>query len=96
MTAAGAAPVPEPERRLALRAEVLSAGAWTDAATDELTAWCWSAWGDDLAAAGLDRAWLATVVAGYNRELWLWTMGERPWDAVATSLAGRVARRRPA
>lgn len=54
----------------------------------------WSAWAEGLA--GVDRAWLAAIVAGHRRELWLWLAGERTWDQALTSLAGRVHRRLPA
>jgi len=58
-----------------------------------ITAEAWTAWGRVLASAGADRSWLATVVGGYRRELWLWLVGERTWEQTCTGLAGRVTRR---
>jgi len=50
-------------------------------------------WGEVLATHGRDALWLRRLVATYRRELWLWLVGERRWDAVEAGLAGRVARR---
>jgi len=55
----------------------------------------WRRWGPQLESAGVDRAWLGSVVDGYGRELWLWMAGERTWAHVAEGLAGRVLRRLP-
>ena len=38
---------------------------------------------------------LQLIVAGYDRELWLWLLGERTWAQCADGLAGRVRRRLP-
>jgi hypothetical protein len=52
-------------------------------------------WGRELAVAGLDLDAFTVVVAGYDRELWLWLLGERTWAQAADGLAGRVRRRLP-
>lgn len=49
-----------------------------------------------LAPAGEDTAVserLAVICAGYERELWLWIVGERRWDQCASGLCGRIGRR---
>jgi hypothetical protein len=61
-----------------------------------LTDVVWNAWGTVLHGAGADRAWVAAVLDGYRRELWLWTARERTWEQTASGLAGRVVRRLPA
>jgi len=43
-------------------------------------------------AAGLD---VARVCRGYERELWLWLVGERTWAQCASGLGGRLLRRLP-
>ena len=58
----------------------------------------WKAWAGSLAGtagSGVDPGWLAQVVAGYRRELWLWLVGERTWEQCLSGLAGRVDRRLP-
>lgn len=58
-----------------------------------ITAEAWTVWGRVLTSVGVDRSWLATVVGGYRRELWLWLVGERTWEQTSAGLAGRVTRR---
>lgn len=58
-----------------------------------ITAEAWAAWELVLASAGADRSWLAAVVDGYRRELWLWLVGERTWEQSSAGLSGRVTRR---
>ncbi len=36
---------------------------------------------------------LVAICAGYERELWLWVVGERKWNQCASGLSGRLARR---
>jgi hypothetical protein len=55
----------------------------------------WESWGPRLERAGLDRRAFDEIVTGYERELWLWVMGERTWAHCAVGLAGRVRRRLP-
>jgi hypothetical protein len=55
----------------------------------------WERWGPELEHAGLDRPAFDGILAGYERELWLWVMGERTWAQCADGLAGRVRRRLP-
>jgi hypothetical protein len=71
-----------PQRGRALVAE----GGWI---ADPL----WEAWGEQLERAGLDRSGFGAIVRAYDRELWLWVMGERTWAQCASGLAGRVRRR---
>lgn len=60
-----------------------------------LTAWLWERW-QALGAAGMDGARFAATVAGYQKELWYWVLGERQWAQVCSGLIGRVERRLPA
>jgi hypothetical protein len=53
----------------------------------------WSCWGTALERAGMGRAQLVRIAAGYRRELWLWVMRERTWAQCASGLRGRVLRR---
>ena len=53
----------------------------------------WERWGPALQPAGMDRDRFDGIVAGYQRELWLWVMGERTWPQCVSGLLGRVQRR---
>lgn len=53
----------------------------------------WQLWRDRLAPRGIDRAAFGAIVAGYQNELRLWAIGERPWEHCVGGLAGRVVRR---
>ena len=55
----------------------------------------WEEWGVELESAGMDRERFHEVARGYSGEIWLWAMGERPWDHCIQGLAGRVLRRLP-
>ena len=66
--------------------QVLAAGEW-------IAAPLWERWQESLEPRGLDRARFVQIVVGYQNELRLWVMGERPWEHCAAGLAGRVARR---
>jgi hypothetical protein len=72
----------DPERGAA----VVDAGSWI---ADPL----WERWGPALQPAGMDRDRFDGIVAGYQRELWLWVMGERTWPQCVSGLLGRVQRR---
>jgi hypothetical protein len=71
-----------PEAGLAL----LAAGEW-------ITAHLWPTWRATLRPLGLTRARFREIVQGYQNELRLWVVGERPWEHCVAGLAGRVARR---
>jgi hypothetical protein len=53
----------------------------------------WEAWAEELTAMGVTSPGFSTVVAGAANEVWLWVMGDRPYDQLAVSLAGRTIRR---
>lgn len=53
----------------------------------------WERWGQALTQRGMDREAFGEIVSGYANELRLWVVGERPWEQVASGLAGRVSRR---
>ncbi len=59
----------------------------------EIAGMAWAHWGAHLP--GVDATWVAAVVGGYRRELWLWLVGERTWEQALAGLAGRVRRRLP-
>lgn len=73
-------------------------GSWPTLAADGhwLADWLWPQWAGPLETAGASRELVASVVAGYRQELWLWLMGERTWEHTLTGLAGRIRRRTPA
>lgn len=60
---------------------------------DWLAGWLWRRWGPELRKRGLRRRDFVAIAAGYQRELWLWVMGERTWQQAASGLRGRVVRR---
>jgi hypothetical protein len=66
--------------------QVLAEGEW-------IAAPLWDLWRDQLELHGLDRARFVKIVVGYQNELRLWVMGERPWEHCVAGLAGRVVRR---
>jgi len=55
----------------------------------------WEEWGAALCEAGVDRERFQEITRAYAGEIWLWVMGERPWDHCVAGLAGRVIRRLP-
>ena len=59
---------------------------------DGVVDWLWSRW-RILGSAGMTRDDLARVVAGYQREIWLWLAGERTWAQCCSGLIGRITRR---
>ncbi len=61
---------------------------------DGLVDWLWSRW-RHLAATGLGRDGLASIALGYEREIWLWLLGERTWTQCCSGLIGRIERRLP-
>lgn len=60
-----------------------------------IAGWLWRRWGSQLRERGMRRRDFVAIAAGYQRELWLWVMGERPWEQAASGLRGRVLRRLP-
>jgi hypothetical protein len=55
----------------------------------------WEEWGAELESASMDRERFYEIARGYSGEIWLWAMGERPWEHCVAGLAGRVVRRLP-
>jgi hypothetical protein len=51
------------------------------------------AWRETLAGLAVDEERFASVVTGASNEVWLWVMGDRPYDQLVASLAGRTIRR---
>jgi hypothetical protein len=92
--------LPLPEEPVALGAEtraVVERSPAAGAALIDRGEWIaeplWRCWGAALERAGMSRARLVRIAAGYRRELWLWVMGERTWAQCASGLRGRVLRR---
>ena len=55
----------------------------------------WEEWGTELESVGMDHERFHEIARGCSGEIWLWAMGERPWDHCVAGLAGRVLRRLP-
>lgn len=93
----GLPPVDFPEELWqSVRAQILDRpGTWDELARDGhwLADWLWPEWAASLKAREVSVDFLAEVVAGYRRELWLWLMGERTWTEILNSLRGRTLRR---
>jgi hypothetical protein len=87
-----------PEEPLELKA-LLRAGVGEDpvagreVALAEVTAMLWRDWEAALTPFGMDEAGFVSIVAGATHEVWLWVMGDRPYDQLVTSIAGRTIRR---
>jgi hypothetical protein len=82
------------ETKAFLRAAVgEDAVAGRGAALAKVTELLWEAWEDSLAPFGVDEKRFASIVAGATNEVWLWVMGDRPYDQLVASLAGRTTRR---
>lgn len=62
-------------------------------AVRSLASWWWRAWRPMLAPQGMTAASFRAVVAGADREIWLWLMGDRPFDVLQSAVAGRAIRR---
>ena len=98
----GAPPLPIPDEPLALKRETRTlleqapeAGMALVAAGEWIGAPLWDHWQAMLESRGMDRARFLDIVIGYQNELRLWVMGERPWEHCVAGLAGRVMRRIP-
>ena len=55
----------------------------------------WEEWGTELESVGMDHERFHEITRGFSGEIWLWAMGERPWEHCVAGLAGRVVRRLP-
>ena len=87
-----------PEEPLEIKAHLRAAvgeapQAGREAALAEVTELLWGEWEDALAPFGVDAERFAAIVAGATNEVWLWVMGDRPYDQLVVSLAGRTIRR---
>lgn len=58
-----------------------------------LSARLWRDWGEELRHAGATPRLLRLICAGYEREIWLWLLGDRPWSQMLSGLRGRLLRR---
>jgi hypothetical protein len=91
--------VPEPVavkhalRALAEESPAQAAELLTD--PDGLAAHLWQRWASPLEHAGISNHDFLAVLAGYQRELWHWIWGDRPWSQCSQGLAGRLTRRTP-
>jgi hypothetical protein len=63
------------------------------AALTEVAAMLWSDWEEALVAIGMDEASFDSIIGGATNEVWLWVMGDRPYDQLVVSIAGRTLRR---
>jgi coenzyme F420 hydrogenase subunit beta len=88
-------PIDELERVRALVLESPEAWGRLGASGVWITDALWPWWGEALVQAKMTKSAMDQVVAGYRGELWLWLMGERTWESVASGLAGRLERRAP-
>jgi hypothetical protein len=61
----------------------------------EVAALLWHDWAEALVPAGMDETTFDAIVAGATNEVWLWVMGDRPYDQLVASIAGRTIRRTP-
>jgi hypothetical protein len=59
----------------------------------EVAAALWRDWEEALTPFGLDEASFTSIIAGATNEVWLWVMGDRPYDQLVASIAGRTIRR---
>jgi len=64
-----------------------------EAAVSEVGALLWDEWEEALVAVRMDEERFASIVAGATNEVWLWVMGDRPFEQLVASLAGRTIRR---
>jgi hypothetical protein len=62
-------------------------------AVEELASVLYAAWVGELTAMGVDERRFSIAISGASNEVWLWVMGDRPFDQLAASLGGRVLRR---
>jgi len=68
-------------------------GLATVAGGEWIAAPLWVGWQRALSGRGVDWPDFLSIVVGYQNELRLWVMGERPWDQCVAGLAGRILRR---
>lgn len=86
---------PEPTELRAVRGAGWQVGSSEENAT-RLARLLWRTWKQELAGRGVDQRRFARWVTAYRSELWLWRVGERPWDHAVSGLIGRIERRVPA
>ncbi len=55
----------------------------------------WEKWGAELEDAGMSYERFLGITRGYEAEVRLWVIGERPWDHCVAGLRGRLLRRLP-
>lgn len=86
------------ELKETLRVTLLAGLDWREGLSDEICigVWLWGYWQPALEPVGYSREEFVEAVIAYQRELWLWLIGDRIWDQFITGLAGRVIRRVPA
>jgi hypothetical protein len=87
-----------PEEPLELKALLRAAVgedpvAGREVALANVTKLLWDEWGASLAASGVGEERFASIVVGATNEVWLWVMGDRPYDQLVATLAGRTIRR---
>jgi hypothetical protein len=87
-----------PEEPLELKALLRAAVgespvAGREVALSNVTELFWGEWQDSLAAFAVDEVQFAAIVAGATNEVWLWVMGDRPFEQLVASIAGRTIRR---
>jgi hypothetical protein len=82
------------ELRALLRAAVgESPVAGREVALSNVTELFCGEWHDALAVFAVDEEQFGAIVAGATNEVWLWVMGDRPFDQLVASIAGRTIRR---
>lgn len=64
------------------------------AAVGKVTDLLWDEWKEVLVPFGVDAERFSSVVVGATHEVWLWVMGDRPYDQLVASVIGRTVRRR--
>jgi hypothetical protein len=62
-------------------------------AVAEVAAMFWGEWEAVLLPLGMDEEAFAFITAGATNEVWLWVMGDRPFDQLVASITGRTIRR---
>ena len=81
-----------------LRATLRSAigehpAAGLDAAVAAVSDLLFARWELELVPRGLDAGAFSRIVAGISHEIWLWLMGDRPYQQLSAAIAGRALRR---
>jgi len=66
-----------------------------DAAVRAVAELLWRSWDGEFMPLGVDAVSFCRVVQGADHEVWLWVMGDRPYEQLVATIAGRVLRRFP-